>query len=180
MKQALLITLMMVIGLLITGCDEEGERLAEYAQQSTAEQAKQNRSTAELARDATENQRRMVESVEQSRQDLVGLQETLDGQRTAAEAERRELADARNRDSLLVPVLSSVGLLLVTALPLVLCWYLLHGLQKESTDDNAVNQLLIQELVAEQPLLLPGSRMLAPHIEQSVPEDEAPKKLPPF
>ncbi len=45
---------------------------------------------------------------------------------------------ARYRESLLVPVLSTTGLLLITSLPLVLCWYLLRGLQHETADDEAV------------------------------------------
>ena len=151
------------------------------AQESTKVQAQQNQSTAELAREATENQRRIVESVEQSRQDLVGLQQSLDKQQASLESERRALAVARHRESLLVPVLSTTGLLLITSLPLVLCWYLLRGLQHETADDEAVSRLLMQEIVAEQPVLLADTRRQVPRLEQSRPAQESVALLePPF
>jgi hypothetical protein len=180
MKHAPRILLVLVTGLLITGCDEEDERLAEFAQQSTAQQAQQNRSTAELARDATENQRQMVESVEKSRQDLAGLHETLAEQRTSIDEERRDLTNERHRESLLAPVLSSIGLLMVTSLPLVLCWYLLRGLSSEPVDDSAVSRVLIQELVAEQPLLLPPARQQCASRIEHTPTTTDPVTEPPF
>ncbi|MHB8863094.1 MAG: hypothetical protein ACYC6N_11860 [Pirellulaceae bacterium] len=70
--------------------------------------------------------------------------------------ERRELADQRHRESLPAPVLTNLGMLLVTALPLALCWYLLHALKNAPTDEAAVTQLLVQDLVADRPILLPS------------------------
>ena len=61
--------------------------------------------------------------------------------------ERRSIADERRRESLLAPVVSSVGMMLVAALPLVLCWYLLAGLR---TPDEDVSEVLIQNLISEQ------------------------------
>ena len=115
-----------------------------------------------MARETAESQRRMVESVEKSRQDLVGLHKDLEHQRTTIDQERRNLADERYRESLLAPVLTSIGLLLVTALPLVLCWYLLQTLKNSPTDEAAVTQLLVQDLVADRPILLPSTSAYEP------------------
>ena len=180
MKHILSTTSLVMIALMIIGCDEEDERLAKMAQETTQQQAQQNQANAELARETTENQRRMVETVEKSRQDLVGLQTTVEKQQASLETERRELAAARDRESLLVPIVSSMGLLLVTSLPLVLCWYLLRGLQHEEADDEAVSRLLLQELVAEHPVLLPDSRRQAPRIDCSLPENLIPQEDAPF
>lgn len=155
MKQALLTSLMMSIALMIAGCDSSDERLADYAQQSTAQQAQQNAATAEVAREAAESQRRVIETVEKSRQDLIGVQKDLDLQRTTVAQERKELTEQRRQESLLAPVLTTIGYLLVTALPLVLCWYLLYTLKNTPVDETAVTQLLVQDLLSEQPVLLP-------------------------
>ncbi len=155
MKQSLLTILMISIALMIVGCDSSDERLADFAQQSTAQQAQQNSTTAEVAREAAESQRRVIETVEKSRQDLIGVQKELDLQRTTVAQERKELTEQRRQESLLAPVLTTIGYLLVTALPLVLCWYLLYTLKNTPVDESAVTQLLVQDLLSEQPVLLP-------------------------
>ena len=76
----------------------------------------------------------MVEGENQSRKELVALQRDLQQQqaevgkqRDQLESQRQQLAAQRYRESLLAPVISSIGLLLVCALPCVFAWYLLHG-----------------------------------------------------
>jgi hypothetical protein len=144
-----------MIALMIAGCDSSDERLADYAQQTAAQQAQQNAATADVARKAAENQRRVIETVEKSRQDLIGVQKELDLQRTTIAQEHKELTEQRRQESLLAPVLTTIGYLLVTALPLGLCWYLLHTLKSSPVDESAVTQLLVQDLLSEQPVLLP-------------------------
>ena len=164
MKQSPLTSLIFLIVLMIAGCDSSDERLADYAQQTAVQQAQQNTATAEVAREAAESQRRVIETVEKSRQDLIGVQKDLDLQRTTISLERRELSDERRRETLLAPVLTTIGVLLVTALPLVLCWYLLHTLTHTPVDETAVTQLLVQDLLSEQPILLPRPIASTPRI----------------
>jgi hypothetical protein len=184
MKHAPWMTLLTLMVLVIIGCDSEDQRLAEFAQRSAAEQAAQNRAAAELATQAAENQRRTVEVVEKSRQDLIEQQkeqqEHLDQQRSTIDRERRDLANERRRESILAPVLTSIGFLLVTALPLVLCWYLLHSLKDAPVDETSVTQLLVQDLVSDQPILLPPPVSSARHITHSVPEPPKIEEQPPF
>ena len=175
-----MLLLLPLITLMIAGCDSSDERLAGFAERSTAEQARQNQATSEMARETADNQRRMVESVEKSRQDLVGLHKDLEHQRTTIDQERRDLADERYRESLLAPVLTSIGLLLVTALPLVLCWYLLHTLKNSPTDEAAVTQLLVQDLVADRPILLPSSPQPTRRITHATPDPTTIEEQPPF
>lgn len=62
----------------------------------------------------------MVEVVQEAHHDLITLNRDLEVQRSLIDSQRHDLASERRRDSLLAPVVSSFGLPLVTALPLVL------------------------------------------------------------
>jgi len=105
---------------------------------------------------------------------MVAMESDLQEQRAQLDAERRSIAADRVRESLLAPVVSSVGLMLVAALPLVLCWYLLHGLR---TPDEDVSEVLIHNLVSEQ-LALPTTPPDRQRIEQEIPPAVA--EDPPF
>jgi len=141
----------MIVVLVHVGCDSPDERLSRLARDATAEQASQNRAVTELNREAAASHQAVVEAVEESRRELASLERDLRQQRDRIDDERRELASERYWESLLVPIVSSIGAMLVAALPLVLCWYLLHGLGQ--TDESAVSDTLIREIVAEHPLL---------------------------
>lgn len=156
MKHTVKTGLLILLLLTLVGCESSDQRLADYARQHVEQQAKQNITTSELARETSDNQRRMVESVEKSRQDLVGLQKGLEQQRGQIAEERRELSERQHWESLLAPVLTSIGYLLITSLPLILCWYLLHTVRNSPADEAAVTQLLVQDLISETPVLLPA------------------------
>lgn len=148
---------------LIGGCSED-QRLARMAQDSVEQQKSQNQEMTRLNREVAEGVKRLVESENEARQELTSLQRDIQGQqsdtsrqRDQLEIDRKQLAGERYRESLLAPILSHVGLLVVCALPLVLAGYLLHVWRSESQDDIAIGELLIEELVSEQPQLLPRS-----------------------
>ena len=161
--------LLMIIALLTVGCNSPDDRLARFAQEATSQQAQQNRDMAHLSQAVTEDHRRVVETVEQSRQAIVDLEQDLQGQRDRLDQERQALANERYRESLLGPVVNRLGMLLVAALPLVLCWWLLVGLksEKENTED-AVSEFLIHELAANESPLLP-----APQRREAIAHEEA-------
>jgi hypothetical protein len=69
------------------------------------------------------------------------------------ETERKDWAHQRRTESVLAPILTTLGTALLALLPLVLCWYLLHGLSR--TPEQQVAELLIEELAEEQPARLP-------------------------
>jgi hypothetical protein len=124
-------------------------------------QAEQNRQMSELQRQVAEGANRLVEADAKAREDLVALQRELQAdhaavghQRDQLEAERRELAAKRRLDPIVAAALSNVGLLLACVLPLALCWYLLHP-RVQPADDQAIAEILLQDLVSDQPLLLP-------------------------
>lgn len=175
--------LVMVTLLLATGgCDEtaEGERVAQVAQEAAARQAEQNQELARVNREVAAGTRHLVEADSRARQEIIAAQQDLarqqaevGRQRDQLEMERQSLATERRRESLLVPVISTLGLLLLCCLPLSLAWYLLRAWQSESPDEVMLGQLLIEELVSPRPLLL------APPVSPpAIGQPDAPVRLP--
>ena len=144
--------LALAVGIVISGCDEN-KRVAEVAVESARRQAAQDVEMARLNREIAEGSKRLVEANDK----LLSAQHDLDGQRGQIDGERRSLADERHRDSLLGPILTSLGWLLVGSLPLILCWYLLHGL-RQGGEDVEIGHLLIEEITSDDPTLLPRLR----------------------
>jgi hypothetical protein len=140
----------------LAGCDED-KRLAKMAQENAQRQAEQNQEMARLNREVAEGSKRLVTANAEANDRLLSTQQKLDDQRTQIDVERHVLADERHRESILGPLISKLGTLLVCALPLVLCWFLLHGLRQGGQEAD-VSELLIEEIVAEQPTLLPTPR----------------------
>jgi hypothetical protein len=130
-------------------------------------------SMAKLNREVVAGTQRLVEADSRARQEVIAAQKDLAQQQAGLaqqydqlEAERRSLAQDRNRESLLVPVISTLGLLLLCSLTLGLAWYLLHAWHREAQDEIVLGQLLIEELVSPHPVLLPGP-VLLPAIEHT-------------
>lgn len=157
-KRLILLTIAIVA---LTGCESSDERLAKMAQDSVEQQKAQNQEMSRLNREVAQGVTQLVEAENESRKELIGLQRDLqdqqaevNSQRDALESERQTIVKQRHRESLLAPVISSVGLLLVCALPLVLAWHLLHGWRSAKDDEVAIGELLVQDLTSNHPRLL--------------------------
>ncbi|MHB0956268.1 MAG: hypothetical protein ACYC0X_07805 [Pirellulaceae bacterium] len=174
--------------LLIGGCDEDNEnaQVARVAEEAAARQAEQNQEMAKLNREVAAGAHSLVEADSKARQEVIAAQKDLAQQQAslaeqhdALEAERRSMAQQRYHESLLVPVISTLGLLLLCCLPLGLAWYLLHAWHREAQDEIVLGQLLVEELVSPRPVLLPGPVLLpaiehTPHRERLVGPAEPP------
>jgi hypothetical protein len=144
------------------GCDEDkNTRLAEMAEKHLERQAEQNRRMSELQHEVAEGSRRLVEADAQARKEMVTLQREVQAersefgkQRDSLEDERRALASQRRLDPIIAAAITNAGLLAACLLPLVLCWYLLQR-RVEPADDQAVAEVLLEDLVTDSPLLLP-------------------------
>lgn len=154
------IPLMLIAMVPAIGCDKD-KRLVEFAKEADQRQAEQNHEIAKQNHEIAAATKQLVEADAKSRQELVALERdlqteraTIGEQRDHLEAERRELASQRRRESLLAQVLAGGVTLLACLLPLVLCWYLLHGLRSQNQDE-ALGELLVMELAsgAASPLL---------------------------
>jgi hypothetical protein len=155
------------------GCSSPAdERVLEISQQSLARQAEQNQQMARQSQEVAEAARQLVEADAQAKQEMIQahaeLQEGLESQRaslgaeeneirrqhTALESERKQLAEQRHRDPLIAAAIVQIGAVLGCLLPVVLCFVVLRALRQEPVDANPdLSDFLIEELVAEQPLL---------------------------
>ena len=162
-KRMILLT---VLALMVTttGCEEdenENKRLAEMAERQLQRQVEQNRHMAELQHEVAEGARQLVQADAEAREEMVALHRDVQAERTeigrqrdSLEDERKVIASQRHRDPVIAAAITNVGLLLACLLPLVLCWYLLRR-PMEPADDGAVTEVLLQDLVSDNPLLLP-------------------------
>ena len=172
--------------LLAAGCADSGdERFRQLAQQALYEQSEQNKRLAEQSKQIAEASRRLVEGDAAARKDLLAAQKqltselhteraSLDRQREDMEQERRNIAAQRHRDPLIAHTVSAVGLTLACLLPLLLAGYVIYALNRSNDDNDALSELLIMEMTADQPLLLPSSLTTVAAIEHTPSLPDAP------
>jgi hypothetical protein len=160
--------LLVPLALLMSGCENDEERLVEMAREQAARQAEQSRQMAQLQQELSEGSRRLVEADALARQGLVGLQRDLrtdqaevGRQRDALEEERRQITAQRHWESLLGPAITGTATLLACLLPLVLCLAVLRSLRSPDESEQALSELLIHEMTTDRPLLLPPPSLVA-------------------
>jgi hypothetical protein len=145
--------------LIALGCSSNDERLVDLSRQSLDRQADQNRLVATNNQQVIDATQKLVEADAEARQENTQLHREIEAeraglnqQRDALEQERREIADQRNRDPIVAESIQAAVALIVAALPLVVCLFLLRGLFHKS-DDEAMADVLVEELISHQSLL---------------------------
>jgi hypothetical protein len=159
----------------IVGCGRSpDERLAEFAQQAMAEQRKQNDRIADQSQavvaeshQLAETAKALVEHDAEARRELIAAQQELTTQlneqqsaihtgHQQLEQDRREIAEQRHRDPIIAAVIQDFGLFIACLLPLVVAVFVIRQVQSQEPDHAAVAELLILEMTADEPRLLPG------------------------
>lgn len=181
--------------------DMRDQRLADFARQSTERQAKQNETMARQSQSVVEESaklaqaaQQLVESDAKSRAELIAAQERLTSQldqqravvdcgRDQLEAERKQIAAERHRDPIVAASIQTIGLIVACLLPLAVCIFVIRQMCRAEPDDAAVASLLVNELTAESPLLLPGPAIrsmpaLAHHASPNLPDGESSDEQP--
>ena len=160
-NHAMCMTILLVLIATMSGCDED-EQLARMAEEHARRQAAQSQQMAELQQEVAQGARELVEADGKAREGIVALQRDIQTERTEIgrqrdhlEEDRRQLADQRHRDPIIAATIMQAGMVIACILPLVLCWYLLHR-EPAQADDAVVAEVLIEDLTAESPLLLPS------------------------
>jgi len=174
-------------------CCSSDEQLFEMAQESLDRQAEQNQVIADQSKQVTETADSLVDADAQARREFAELQretqtaisaerQSIDRQREELEKERRAVELDRRRAPVVAAAITQVGLIIACLAPLCLAAYLLYVLRHSSADDEAVTQILIEEVMADQPRLLLGRADVAdtpalPNVEQT-PDAGADEPLP--
>jgi hypothetical protein len=159
----------------IGGCGRSpDERLADFAERTMSEQIKQNdrmadqsQAVVEESHQLAETAKELVEHDAEARRELIAAQQELtsqlNGQQSAIytgheqlEQDRREIAEQRHRDPIIAAVIQDFGLFIACLLPLVVAVFVIRQMQSQEPDHAAVAELLVLELTADEPRLLPG------------------------
>jgi hypothetical protein len=154
------------IAVTLSGCSPD-ERLHKMAQQSLDRQAEQNQVIADQSKQVTETTDSLVDADAQARREFAELQretqaaisaerQSIDRQREELEKERRAVELDRRRAPVVAAAVTQVGVIIACLAPLALAAYLLYVLRHSSAEDEVVTQLLIEEVMADQPRLLLG------------------------
>jgi len=148
-----------LIALIGVGCSSGDDRLVELSRQSADRQAEQNQLVETNNRQVLEATNRLVEADAKSRTENIELHRQIEAersginqQRDALEQERRQIAGERIRDPIIAESIRAVAGLIAAILPLLVCLFLLRGLFHKS-DQEALAEVLIEDLVSRQPLL---------------------------
>jgi hypothetical protein len=170
--QNVLTLVLVTILLALAGCEDEDEILRKWNRESTEKILEQNSQVVE-------GSKQLVEADAQARREIVELQRDLQQervelgqQRDLLEEERKDLADERQREPVLAAVISGAVWLIVCALPLILCWSLLHGLRNQN-DTTELEEMLTVELVDEDSVLANPARIT----RLPAPEEDSPALL---
>lgn len=144
------------------GCDDDA-RVARTAERAAERQAELDKEMAQLNRQVAEGSKELVSADARSRETLLDLQKDLQTQQTEVnrqrdelEKERKYIAEQRLRESILAPILASIGPLAVCGLVLLFCCLLIFGLRRGRAGDDAVGEILVEDLTSEHPVLLPA------------------------
>ena len=107
----------------------------------------------------------MLESQAILQQEIEAARENVDTQRDELDRERREIALHRYRDPIVAQSLGAIDLTLACLLPLCLAGYVLYTLNRHSSESADLGELLVTEIAADQPLLLPAPPTTAGRLE---------------
>lgn len=167
MKRILPSTSQWILLLIATvGCDEQATQIA---RQAADRQAQQNTAMAELQKEVASGAHELVASDSKTREgilsvhhDLQSERQRLDASWTSLEAGRKRLASERQTASVLAPVATLISGVLLAAVVLSFCRYVLFTASSSNTD-AVINEILIGEVFA-------GSRILVEPIDADAAE----------
>jgi hypothetical protein len=152
---------MMMLTAVMTGCTTD-ERVAHVAIEAADRQAQQNAEMARVTSQASEGNSKLIEADAEARKEIVRVHRDLQAERTQLseqwnqlENERQDIAGDRRTESLVVPAVKTLGAIAVAVLAIGFCLVLLFGLRKSDDTDAQLGELLIHEIVGDQPRLLP-------------------------
>ncbi len=162
----------------VGGCGSSpDERLADFAEQSMAEQRKQNdriadqsQAVVEESHQLAETAKELVEHDAEARRELIAAQQeltsqlndqqaTVDAGRGQLEQDRREIAEQRHRDPIVATAIQNTGLIIGCLLPLIVAVYVIRQMQSQEPDHAAVAEMLVLEVTSDEPRLLPGPQL---------------------
>lgn len=171
-----ILPLILITVLMTSGCrDDEAAHVAHVAEEALRSQAEQNQKLIRLNEQIVVTSQQLVKQDAAARKEILdaqrGLQSQqsdLNRQRDSLESERQAMAGQRHTESVLAPVLLNLGTALLCLLPVTVACYALHLARCDVPDLAVLNQILIEDLVADAPRLhAPAQPRLESHAPAS-------------
>lgn len=159
MKQTLapLIVTYLIATALTNGCDD---RAADVAREAADRQARQNETMAELQQEVAAGTKRLVEEEAKARQQSLDVHRDLQAERSQLgegwndlETQRQAIAGDRRTQSFLAVLATGGGAVVAGLLALAFAWLTMYGLSQRDDSAQDACELLIGDLVADQPRL---------------------------
>ena len=171
---------------LVVGCTDKDrhKEVAEVAKQAADRQAEQNSVMARLSREVAEGTRRLVQADADARKEMIVVHQDIQAERTLLndgfeklEGERKQMAQQRRTESVLVPAMKTIGVAMLATAVVLFCLLLLTRFRSTDAADAELNELLIHDLVSEHPRLLDGPHNKPAVTNRSVTNDSDPPLL---
>ena len=142
---AAIVVMLAIIAVLGVGCESKDDRYRELVQETTRQQAEQNRRMAEVQTQATATVQAGIEANREERRAIDAQREDVREQMSRLDDERREIASERQWDSKCTSALLSVATLLAALAPLLLAGYCLRKSCSAESHEEAVREIIIEE-----------------------------------
>ncbi len=168
MKSKYLTVTILALIVLTSGCDESKE-VARVAEEGAKRQAEQTKKAFELQKEVATGSKNLVTADAEARRELIALQTEIQTQRANVDRERDKLEEERRmmvaerqaivadqrRESMLGNVFRGSSVVLIVVLAFSFCCYLVKA---ASSSDSTVeiNELFLNEILADEPVFLPG------------------------
>ena len=151
-----------VLLLYICGCNSPDDRLLELSRKSLDRQAAQSEMLAHQGQTINESAQKLVDADAASRREFLAATRELQAEReqlnersAALDRQRAENARASQREPLIASSIQTGALLVACVLPLALGLALAWRVYCPRDDAEALGDLLVRELAADRPRLLP-------------------------
>jgi hypothetical protein len=150
MKKIWMAAMTVWVCLVVAGCQNESQRLADMAERTVELQSGQNTTIARAGDEMAKLTREIqIERLELSR----GL--------TQLDDDRRQLHKQRRTDLAWAESFQFLAIVVAATMPLFLCAYLVWAATRNTDNAELVNEVLMQELVSQRPRLIAGPNLPA-------------------
>jgi hypothetical protein len=170
--------LSIALPILATGsCSDD--KSTQIAREAADRQAQQNTEMARLNKEVAAGSHQLVEADAKARQEIVGVHRDLQAERgqlnsgwDQLEDERRQIAGQRRTESMLFSLGTLIGSVFLVVALLGFCWYALFTARRGDGMEAQLNELLVHEVLADEPALLSSSQQ-PPSLLEHAKEDDS-------
>ena len=143
MKQIRMVGILIPLCLMATGCPSESDRLADFAERATHEQANQNLEMTSLNKELVKPN----QQIQTERKELNNKFSELD-------LERQQMSRQRRSGLVWAESFRFLATVLAAIMPLFLCAFLIWAATQNVSDQQLINEVLISELSSDNPRLI--------------------------